>query len=125
MYQLVKNKIKSDGEITKLERKVLSIINQEDDPKTFAEDVTQAGCQSGIVGDLIYYDDTINWYKKYTDDIANLISRETDQMGESIIDYLNGWDKLDPLVREVSNQNLLAWWSFETVCQHIMYDLED
>lgn len=125
MFFLVRNKIRTDEELTPLEKKVVSIVNQEEDVTSFLEDVTQYGCVSGMVGALIYYTDTLKWYKKFKTDINQLIKDETDSYGENVLTMLNGWDDSDPLIFDTPNQNLLAWYSFETVCNRILNDIQE
>jgi len=125
MFFLVRNKIRTDEELTPLEKKVVSIVNQEEDVTSFLEDVTQYGCVSGMVGALIYYTDTLKWYKKFKADINQLIKDETDSYGENVLTMLNGWDDSDPLIFDTPNQNLLAWYSFETVCNRILNDIQE
>ena len=109
--------------LTKLEKRVLSIVNQEDEPLSFINDVLYGGCQNGTVGELIYYTDTIKWYKLYRHEIADQVRYMIDDLDMNL-SGLNGWDKSDPLIRETNNQNLLAWLSFETVCNDIQDWLE-
>ena len=109
--------------LTRLEKRVLSIINQEDEPLSFINDVLYGGCQAGTVGELIYYTDTIKWFKLYRHEIADQVRYMMDETGVNLY-TLNGWDKSDPFIRETNNQNLLAWFSFEQVCQDIQSWLE-
>ena len=125
MFFLVRNKIRTDEELTPLEKKVVSIVNQEEDVTSFLEDVTQYGCVSGMVGSLVYYTDTLKWYKKFKADINQLIKDESDSYGENVLTMLNGWDDSDPLIFDTPNQNLLAWYSFETVCNRILNDIQE
>lgn len=110
--------------LTKLEKRVLSIVNQEDDPMSFINDVLYGGCQSGVVGELIYYTDTIKWFKLYRHEIEDQLRYMKENLDTSVQDLV-GWDDSDPLARETSNQNLLAWFSFETVCSEIQYTIEE
>ena len=62
----MKTKIK--GAETKLEKAVQAVINRHaDDYETgaigFLDDLMHGGCQSGMVGGLIYYSDTLKYYK--------------------------------------------------------------
>ena len=43
------------------------------DKKTIFTDVLYHGCQSGIVGELIYYIDTVKFYKQYRQEINDLL----------------------------------------------------
>jgi len=125
MFFLVRNKIRTDEELSPLEKKVVSIVNQEEDVTSFLEDVTQYGCISGRVGSLIYYTDTLKWYKKFKADINQPIKDESNSYGENVLTMLNGWDDSDPLIFDTPNQNLLAWYSFETVCNRILNDIQE
>ena len=43
------------------------------DKKGIFTDVLHYGCQSGIVGELIYYSDTVRFYKQYRQEINALL----------------------------------------------------
>ena len=43
------------------------------DKKGIFTDVLHYGCQSGIVGELIYYSDTVRFYKQYRQEINTLL----------------------------------------------------
>lgn len=118
-----KNKIVGT-DLNRLEKKVVSICNDEDNPMLFIQDVLYGGCQAGIVGELIYYSDTVKWFKLYREEIEDQVKQMQEDLGMHV-DELNGWDKDDPFARETYNQNLLAWFSFETVCNDIQNSIED
>lgn len=75
------------------------------------------GCASGIIGELIYYKDTIAWYKRYREEISKLLV----WCGYSVKD-IRGFDEEDPLCLDINNQNLLAWFSFEATASELFYD---
>jgi hypothetical protein len=81
--------------------------------KSVLEDLFQGGCASGMVGELVYYSDTIPFYRKYRQEISALIKELQDSTGEPINKLLRGWDQDDPLALDTQNQNLLAWFGFE------------
>lgn len=97
-----------------------------DDKKNIFTDVLHYGCQSGTVGFLIYYHDTIAFYKKYQDEINELLSNTMSNSGLYDLSELFGdkWDKDDPLIRDCSNQNLLAWFGFEETLRNIGLNFE-
>ena len=109
---------------TKLERAVYSMLRSNanstsaTDVQETADDVMQHGCQSGIIGQLIYYTDTVKFYKKHRDEISKLVSELYDQTGEGP-NILRGWDNSDPLAMEVYNQNVLAWFAFEEITRRL------
>ena len=43
------------------------------DKKNIFTDVLHYGCQSGILGELIYYADTVRFYKQYRQEINDLL----------------------------------------------------
>ena len=89
-------------------------------------DVLYHGCQSGIVGELIYYTDTVRFYKQYHSEINELLYDTMNGTGLYAPSDLFGekWDKEDPLAQECHNQNLLAWFGFEETLRNIGYNFE-
>lgn len=82
-------------------------------------DLFYGGCQSGMVGHLIYYKDTLTFYRKFRKDIETLVTELVDNgVIESPAD-LRGWDKSDPFAHETNNQNLLAWFGFEEAARRL------
>lgn len=78
------------------------------------EDLQRYGCVSGMITDLIYYDDTNKFYDNYKDDINELLSDLLDGSGLSIQEFFGkNFDNDDPLILNFSNKNLLAWFGFE------------
>ena len=98
-----------------------------DSKKAIFTDVLYYGCQSGIVGSLIYYSDTIKYYKKYADEISNLLYREMAGTGLYSLKQLFGdkYDEEDPLIHDYTNQNLLAWFGFEETLRDIGMQFEE
>ena len=73
------------------------------------------GCSSGIVGHLIYYKDTVAFYRKHRAEIDALLTELINDTGSGSPSGLFGknWDNDDFFAREEANQNLLAWFGFE------------
>lgn len=120
--------IKRDG--TKLEKEVCRYILDEwsdySDKKAIFTDVLYHGCQSGIVGSLIYYTDTVAFYKRHREEINALLQETMDECGSYNPSDLFGdkWDKENPLVLDTYNQNLLAWFGFEETMRKIAYQFD-
>ena len=120
--------IMRDG--TKLEKEVCRCILGEwsdySDKKAIFTDVLYHGCQSGIVGSLIYYTDTVAFYKRHREEINALLQETMDECGSYNPSDLFGdkWDKEDPLVLDTYNQNLLAWFGFEETMRKIAYQFD-
>ena len=89
-------------------------------------DVLYHGCQSGIIGELIYYSDTVRFYKQYRSEINELLYNMMNGTGLYAPSDLFGdkWDKEDPLAQDDYNQNLLARFSFEETLRIIGYNFE-
>lgn len=105
---------------------VISEWGNYDDKKNIFTDVLYYGCQSGMVGFLIYYSDTVRFYKQYREEIDNLLYEEMEECGIHSPSELFGkkWDKEDPLGRDDYNQNLLAWFGFEETLRKLGYEFE-
>ncbi|MGN0797228.1 MAG: hypothetical protein ACI4M5_03395 [Christensenellales bacterium] len=115
---------------TPLEKRVLQYIADEwgnySDKKNIFTDVLNYGCQSGMVGFLIYYTDTVRFYNQYKDEIDGLLYELMNNTGIYFLPELfsNKWDKEDPLATDEYNQNLLAWFGFEETMRKIGYNFE-
>ena len=115
---------KITGAKNALERNVQSWINDravdyDGDVKGVLEDLFHGGCVSGIVGHLISYYDTTRFFKKYKNEINELIKEIQDDTGEPINKLLKDFDPDDILCLEESNQNLLAWFGFEETARKL------
>lgn len=82
------------------------------------EHLTKHGCVSGSALPMVYYSDTIPFYERNKEEINELLKEHLQSTGENgdLSGIFGGkFDKEDPLCLEQSNQNLLAWFGFETV----------
>lgn len=67
-------KRKSDSPLTKrVCNYVIDRWSDYSDKKGIFTDVLHYGCQSGVVGELIYYSDTVRFYKQYRQEINALL----------------------------------------------------
>ena len=89
-------------------------------------DVLHNGCCSGVVSELIYYYDTVRFYKQYRQEINEMLYNIMNETGLYAPSELFGdkWDKEDPLAQDDFNQNLLAWFGFEETLRNIGYNFE-
>lgn len=69
-------------------------------PAAFFEDLLQHGCVSGMVGKMIYYDDTHAFFDKHYHVIEEIRHAVEENLGEKL--SLNG-----------DLKNSLAWFAFE------------
>ena len=100
-------------------RYILKNYPSEDEIRGFLDDVLSHGCQSGIVGELIYYSDTTRFFKRHQDEINELLKEIIDSTGLSMAELFRDFDQEDPLVLDYPNQNLLAWFGFEETIRAI------
>lgn len=96
------------------------------DKKYIFTDVLHNGCCSGVVSELIYYYDTVRFYKQYRQEINEMLYNIMNETGLYVPSELFGdkWDKEDPLAQDDFNQNLLAWFGFEETLRNIAYNFE-
>jgi hypothetical protein len=110
---------------TKLERHVAKWLKSqgqdyEDGAQGAYDDLMFGGCQSGIVGHLIYYTDTLKFYRAHKAEINALLAEMIDSTGSQPAELFENWDKEDPLALDTYNQNLLAWFGFEEAARRLM-----
>lgn len=117
--KLIKS-LKLDG-LTSLELNVAEWVNccAVDYPTSGVHGVLEDlshGCSSGIVSHLIYTRDCVAFYQKHQQEIDALLYqalRDCDLSPSQLFERSN-WDDHDPMAREDNNQNILAWFGFET-----------
>lgn len=117
----------SDNALTKrVCNYVINKWSEYDDKKHIFTDVLDYGCQSGVVGELIYYSDTVAFYKKYKEEINELLYSFMNSTGLYALSEIFGkrWDNEDPLINDTYNQNLLAWFGFEETLRNIGLEFE-
>ena len=120
--------IKKDTD-NKLIKKVVNVLLDKgaaSDIETYINDLLYGGCQSGMEGSLIYYNDTLAFYKKYQKEIKTLLHEMLQETGYTSPAELFGdkWEAEDIFAEETQNQNLLAWFGFEEIVRKIAYQLE-
>lgn len=113
---------------TKLERVVAKWLKEtgkdyENSAQGAYDDLMQGGCESGMVGKLIYYSDTLPFYRTHKIEIAKILAELCDEIdGGPVNLFGDKWYTDDPLALETQNQNLLAWFGFEETARHLMED---
>lgn len=110
---------------TQLERRVASWVRSlaadyDGDLRGPLKDLFYGGSESGMVDFLIYYQDSCAFFRRYRKDITALLTEILADQGTEI-DVLFGekWDATDPLATKEWNQNLLAWFGFETAARNL------
>jgi len=85
------------------------------------EDIASHGCVNGSCSELIYYDDTVQFYDEHKEDIWELLEEETEGLGfDTIFELMGTWKDSAKMVNsDTQFKNLLSWWAVETVCYQI------
>ena len=113
------------GAETRLERAVQRECNRhagdyDEGVSGFLDDLFYGGCASGMVGSLVYYNDTIPFYKRHQEEIDALLGAMLDDCGCSPAQLFgDNWDDSDPLAHRTHNHNLLAWFGFEETARRL------
>lgn len=110
------------SEMNRLEKAVYRIMRSDISGYSCIENMESDyshGCASGIIGELIYYKDTIAWFKRYRHEISELLKYSEIRPSD-----IKGFDDDDLFCEDTYNQNLLAWFSFEYVAFDIFNDDE-
>jgi len=108
-------------------RVIDSLLDREENEiEGYIEDLMQHGCQSGMVGELIYYHDTVKFYEEFKTEIKVMLKEMMDETGFKSPQELFGdkWDNEDYFAEDTLNQNLLAWFAYEETVKQIAYQLE-
>jgi hypothetical protein len=114
---------KATTDLQKAVRKWLKATGKDydDGPKGAYHDLAYGGCESGMVGSLIYYHDTVKFYDKHQAEIDAMLAEFCDGCGTTPPGIFGDkWDNTDPLARDTCNKNLLAWFGFEETARYLM-----
>lgn len=106
----LKHIIKSDPD-TLRSAVAIEALNYGGDIASFFSDLLNHGCQSGMIGSLIYYCDTHKFYDKHYYEIETLREQLEDSLGE-------------PLRPKGDLKNWFAWMAFEETAQEVAEDID-
>ena len=113
-----------------------SNLNNPEERKTYLQDLTQHGAISGMVGGLIYFYETTQFFNEHRNEILAMLHELKEETGLDekglFSDKWNDWedlleeeaDDLDPL-EDTNNQNLLAWFAVEELARQELDELEE
>ena len=97
----------------------------DNDTYCYLHDVLYGGGQSGIISSLIYYTDTVAFYKKHKNDIKSMINECMRDFGyNSINEMFINWDNEDIFNDETQNQNIMVWFGYEQTIRNIVNELD-
>lgn len=119
----------NDGLVESVTNYILDKFDEYNDPKQIPLEVLEHGCVSGIVGELVYYSDTTAYYAKNRDAINHLLYEQMEEFGDhNLEEFFCGavkWDPEDPLALDYYNQNILAWFGFETTMRNVALQFDE
>ena len=104
--------------VTPLEKFTAKVINAKIEKQYTVQqilaDLLSHGCQSGMINELIYYSDTVEFYQKHKKEITPLLRDICSDSGCTPAElFADKWNDDDFFADEQQNQNLLAWFGFE------------
>ena len=112
---------------TELEKYVASVFEEEVKNKGISHEnllneILAHGC-SEVLPQMVRYQDTIEFYKKFKAEINSVLAFICDDCGTtSMKDIFGGvWDANDPLSLELNNMDLLARFGFEETARVLCF----
>ncbi len=91
-------------------------------PIDLLTDLSHHGCASGIVSELIYTHDCLNFYARFETDIWEIVAQFLDNTGETIGSFI---DNLHPEVRDLDGlKTTLVWFAVEQTAAQLLERLE-
>jgi len=101
------------------------VIAEEQDGLSIDE-VVKHGCVSGIVSSLIYYSDTVKFYNEHEEEIWDMLEDHSRNYGsENVLEFIGGFNGAKNVGGLDQFKNLLAWWSVEETCHHLINKREE
>ena len=77
-------------------------------------DLARHGAQNGFSG-LIYYSETTALYRKYKDDIWEMLYDDAESHGVTILEMISGFGEAKNVANADQLENLLVWYAAEKV----------
>lgn len=118
-----------EGSTSDLEKEVLEDqldeVDGYDTPADFIEHLTDLGITGGGVPSLIYYDDTLAFCEKYSEEINQMLSEGINEFGSLKDMFGDNYDDTDPMNLGTTNRNLFAWYAYEETARRIAYALNE
>jgi hypothetical protein len=105
--------------VGELEKRVVRDACSSDRPVQYLDEVSEHGCQSGIVSGLTYYTDTCKFYEKHKDEIWGLIEEGADNDGVSMMKFITNLNGGKDIGGVEQFENLLAWFGYEQSAMNI------
>ena len=97
------------------------LLKGEKEENFLISDVATHGCSGGTISELIYYNDTVQFYDDHEDEIWDELSNMADDLGETIPFMISNFRGCKNVSDPKTFKNLLAWW----ICEHIATRISD
>ena len=120
--QMIKNETVKDSVKYKVIEWVESMMDGYDNIEDIFNDLFTGGCESGIVTDLIYYDDTLNFYNKYEHEIGIFLE---EYLEIEDVETLEGIQSLVKMFPDLDDEDVRIFDGQDRIIDKAMDDLKD
>ena len=120
--QMIKNETVKDSVKYEVIEWVESRIKDYNNIEDIFNDLFTGGCQSGIVTDLIYYDDTLNFYNKYENEIKIFLD---EYLEIEDVETLEGIQSLVRVFPDLDDEDVRIFDGQDRIIDKAMDDLKD
>lgn len=104
-----------------LEIAVIETFENNTEWKTYLNDASKHGCVSGMVSELIYYNQTSDFHDEHENEIDELIEYTIDSIGLSFSELASNIDVWD--IPQLKNWK--AWFAYEEVVNRIIEYIDE
>jgi hypothetical protein len=101
------------------------LLRVEKEERFLITDVATHGCSGGTISELIYYNDTVQFYDDHEDEIWDELSNMADDQGETIPFMISNFRGCKNVSDPKTFKNLLCGGSVEYIAEKISDDRED
>lgn len=114
---------------TEMEKEViedqLDEVDGYETPKDFIEHLCELYITGGGVSSMIYYDDTLAFLERHSEEINQLLQQGIDEFGSLNDMFGDNYDSSDPMNLDTHNRNLFAWYAYEETARRIAEALNE
>lgn len=108
---------------TEMEKEViedqLDEVDGYDTPQDFLEHLCDLCITGGGVSSMIYYDDTLAFLERHSEEINQLLQEGIREFGSLQDMFGDNYDDSDPMNLDTHNRNLFAWYAYEETARRI------
>ena len=108
---------------TEMEKEViedqLDEVDGYETPQDFLEHLCDLCITGGGVSSMIYYDDTLSFLERHSEEINQLLQQGIEEFGSLKDMFGDNYDDSDPMNLDTHNRNLFAWYAYEETARRI------